>query len=453
MFSNLSTRLSKVFDQLTKRGLLSENDVDAALREIRIALLEADVALSVVKNFIHKVREKAVGEVVLKSITPAQMVVKIVYDQLVEMLGSDHQVLNLNAPAPLVFLMVGLQGSGKTTTSAKIGYRFKNQHNKKVLLASLDTQRPGAQHQLEVLGEQASLATLPIVPNEQPLAITKRAFHTAKTEGYDLLILDSAGRLHIDQSLMDEIKEIKNYVNPIETLLVSDSMTGQDAVNIATSFQESLGVTGIVLTRIDGDGRGGAALSMREVTGCPIKLLGIGEKLDALEDFHPSRIANRILGMGDIVSLVEKASQNIEQEEAEELARKMQKGQFTLDDMAKQLKTLQKMGGMGSVMAMLPGMGKIQKQLNDAKAKIDEKQILRQHAIITSMTKKERKMPDIIKASRKQRIAKGSGTSVHDVNKLLKQYYDMQRMMKQVGKLGQKGLLRHGLSALVQRPR
>jgi signal recognition particle subunit SRP54 len=447
MFESLSTKLGEVFDRLRRRAALSEEDVNAALREVRVALLEADVALPVVKDFIGAVRERAVGQEVLKSVTPAQMVIKIVHDHLVEMLGGGGTPgLALNAAPPLPILMVGLQGSGKTTTSAKIALRLKTRDRKKVLMASLDTRRPAAQEQLAQLGQQTEVPTLSIVPGEPPVAIAKRALTTARLEGYDVVLLDTAGRLHIDEELMAEVAAVRDAVKPVESLLVADAMTGQDAVNVAKSFNERVGVTGIVLTRVDGDARGGAALSMRQVTGRPIKLIGVGEKLDALEDFHADRIAGRILGMGDVVSLVEKAAETIEQEEAEKLAAKVAKGRFDLDDMAKQLKQILKMGGLGGIVGMLPGIGKLQKQIEGAK--IDDKMVRRQLAIISSMTTAERRNPDIVKASRRRRIASGSGTSVQDVNKLLKQHQEMSRMVKQVSKLGQKGLMRHGLSAL-----
>jgi signal recognition particle subunit SRP54 len=449
MFENLTQRLGDVFDRLTRRGALSEADVDAAMREVRVALLEADVALPVVKDFIDKVKEKAVGEAVIKSVTPGQMVVKIVHDHLVETLGAESAGLNLQATPPVPILMVGLQGSGKTTTTAKIALRLTTRERKRVLMASLDTRRPAAMQQLAVLGEQSGVETLNIVPGEPPLAIAKRAVVTAKLGGFDVLLLDTAGRLHVDDDLMREVAAVRDATSPVETLLVADAMTGQDAVNVAQNFKDKVGLTGIVLTRVDGDARGGAALSMRAVTGCPIKLIGVGEKLDALEDFHPSRVAGRILGMGDVVSLVEKAAETIERDEAEKLAARLEKGNFDLNDLSQQLKQLQKMGGLGGVMGLLPGVGKIQKQLS--KANIDEKILKRQQAIISSMTKEERKKPELIKASRKQRIANGSGVSVADVNKLLKQHLEMQRMMKQMKKLGQKGLMRQGLSALMPR--
>ncbi|MDZ4738209.1 MAG: signal recognition particle protein [Rhodospirillaceae bacterium] len=446
MFEALSEKLTGVFDRLTRRGALAESDVDAALREVRIALLEADVALPVARDFIAKVGEAAVGEAVLKSITPGQMVVKIVHDNLIEALGGTGEALNLNAPAPVVVLMVGLQGSGKTTSTAKLGLRLTSRDNKRVLMASLDTRRPAAQHQLAVLGEQTSVTTLNIVAGEPPLSIAKRALTTAKLGGFDILLLDSAGRLHIDDDLMDEIAAIADATKPTETLLVADAMTGQDAVTVAQNFKERVGVTGIMLTRVDGDARGGAALSMRAVTGAPIKFIGTGEKVDALEPFHPERIAGRILGMGDVVGLVERAAETIERDEAEKLARKMQKGEFDLDDLAQQLDQLEKMGGLGGIAGMLPGVKNIQKQM--ATHKVDDGAIRRQRAILSSMTRGERRKPDLIKASRKRRIASGSGTTVADVNKLLKQHQEMARLMKQMGKLGKKGLMRSGLGAL-----
>jgi signal recognition particle subunit SRP54 len=448
MFDSLQERLSDVLGKLTKRGALSEADVTAALREVRIALLEADVALPVVKDFIDGVREKAVGQDVLRSVTPGQMVIKVVHDHLVEMLGGENQdgALDLAANPPVPLLLVGLQGSGKTTSCAKIGRRLKERERKKVLMASLDTRRPAAQEQLKVLGQQAELATLPIVPGEPPVAIAKRAMRTGALEGYDVVLLDTAGRLAIDEELMAEVAAVRDAVKPHETLLVADAMTGQDAVNVASAFAEKVGLTGIVLTRVDGDARGGAALSMRAVTGKPIKLIGVGEKLDALEGFHPERIAGRILGMGDIVSLVEKAAETIEQDEAEKLAKKLEKGKFDLDDMAQQLRQLTKMGGLQQMMSLLPGVPKLQNQIKNAN--IDDKMVKRQIAIISSMTQQERSRPEVIKASRKQRIAQGSGTTVPEVNKLLKQFAEANKMMKRVRKLGKKGLMRGGLPGL-----
>ncbi len=445
MFEGLTGKLGQVFDRLRGRGALSEADVDAALREVRLALLEADVALPVVKDLVASIKAKAVGGEVLKSVTPGQMVIKIVHDHLVAALGAEAAELNLRAAPPAVILMVGLQGSGKTTTTAKLALRLRASERKKVLLASLDTRRPAAQEQLAILGLQAEVDTLNIVPGEPPLAIAKRALQKARLEGYDVVLLDTAGRLHIDEEMMEEAQAVREATHPVETLLVADAMTGQDAVNVAGAFHKRLGLSGIVLTRVDGDARGGAALSMRAVTGCPIKLIGVGEKLEALETFHPARIAGRILGMGDVVSLVEKAAATIEEEEAAKLARKIEKGQFDLDDMAQQLRQLRKMGGMEGLLGLLPGVAKVKKQL--AEQRIDEKILKRQEAIITSMTKGERRNPGVIHASRKRRIATGSGTSVQDINKLLKQFQEMSRMMKQVSKLGQKGLMRSGFLA------
>jgi signal recognition particle subunit SRP54 len=448
MFESLSNRLNDVFDRLRRHGALSEDDVNAALREIRVALLEADVALPVVKDFVNGIREKAVGQEVLRSVTPAQMVVKIVHDHLVDTLGGTvASGINLNAVPPVVVMMVGLQGSGKTTTSAKLARLLKLRERKKVLLVSLDVQRPAAQEQLAVLARQVQVTSLPIVVGERPVAIAQRALDTGRREGYDVVILDTAGRLHIDEPLMLEVAAVRDATRPTESLLVADAMTGQDAVNVAKAFTERVGITGIVLTRVDGDARGGAALSMRAVTGQPIKFIGVGEKLDALEPFHAERVAGRILGMGDVVSLVEKAAETVDQEEAEKLARKLHKGGFDLDDLASQLKQLRKMGGMGGVMGMLPGVNKIKKQLDEAK--IDDGMIKRQEAILSSMTKDERRNPKVLNASRRRRIATGSGTSVPEINRLLKQYQDMAGMMKKMNKLGKKGLMRHGVSALL----
>jgi len=446
MFESLSSRLIAVFDRLTGRGALSAADVEAALREVRVALLEADVALEVVKDFVAKVGIRAVGEAVVKSVTPGQMVVKIVHDALVETLGAAAE-LDLAHVPPVPILFVGLQGSGKTTSAAKLALRLKERDKKRTLLASLDVTRPAAQRQLEILAEQAGVGSLPIVVGEAPLAIAKRALDVGRREGYDVVILDTAGRLHIDDSLMDEVAQVRDATHPAETLLVADALTGQDAVNLARAFNERIGITGIVLTRTDGDGRGGAALSMRAVTGRPIKFVGSGEKLDAFDAFVPERVAGRILGMGDVVALVEKALANVEQDEAEALAAKIAKGRFDLDDMAAQFRQLKKMGDLKGVMAMLPGVHKIQKQIDEAK--IDPRMIGRQEAIILSMTRAERKNPDIIKAGRKKRIAAGAGVSVQDVNKLLKQFQQMADMIKKVGKLGQKGLMRQGLAGLM----
>ncbi|MCP4073698.1 MAG: signal recognition particle protein [Hyphomicrobiales bacterium] len=443
MFESLSERLSGIFDGLTRRGALSDKDVGAALREIRRALIEADVALEVVRSFTERVREKAVGAEVVKSVTPGQMVVKIVHDELVAMLGSDAEPISLAAAAPVAIMMVGLQGSGKTTTSAKIAKRLAEKQNKKVLMASLDVRRPAAQEQLRQLGEQVDVETLAIIEGQSPVEIANRAHQAGKLGGFDVIILDTAGRTHIDEPLMVEMADIKSAANPHEILLVADSLTGQDAVNLAQSFNQRVGITGIVLTRIDGDGRGGAALSMREVTGKPIKLIGTGEKMEALEDFHPGRIADRILGMGDVVSLVEKAAETIDQEKAAAMARRMQKGQFDLNDLSDQLKQMQNMGGMGGIMGMLPGIGKIKKQIDAAG--LDESIFNRQQAIISSMTKKERKVPKLLNASRKKRVAAGSGTSVQEINKLLKMHRGMGDMMRKMGKKGGLGGLMSGL--------
>ena len=447
MFDTLSDRLGGIFDSLTRRGVLKEQDVDEAMREIRVALLEADVALPVVRDFIAKVKPAALGREVLRSVTPGQMVVKIVHDELVAMLGDDGEAgISLAATPPVAILLVGLQGSGKTTSAAKLGLRLKTRDKQKVLMASLDVYRPAAQQQLAVLGEQADVATLPVVDGQQPVDIAKRAMQAGRLGGYDVVILDTAGRLHVDEMLMDEVAAVRSVSEPHEVLLVADAMTGQDAVTVAKNFNERLGLTGIVLTRVDGDARGGAALSMRAVTGCPIKMIGVGEKLDEFEPFHPDRIANRILGMGDVVSLVEKVSETVETEKAEKLAKKLKKGEMDLDDLADQLDQLQKMGGLGGIMGMLPGVAKAQKQM--AEANIDETMIRRQRAIISSMTRDERSRPKLIQASRKRRIAAGSGTSVQDVNKLLKQFQMMNKMMKKVGKMGNKGMMRHGLPGM-----
>ena len=439
MFDALTGRLGGIFEKLTKRGALSAADVGEAMREVRVALLEADVALPVVKDFIDAVKARAVGHEVLRSVIPGQLVIKIVHDQLVETLGDDGGGINLAGNPPVSVLLVGLQGSGKTTTGAKLGLRLSRRQGKKVLLASLDVYRPAAQQQLEVLGKQAGLETLAVVLGEQPLAIANRALETARREGVDVVVLDSAGRLHVDADLMDEVAQVREAVRPIETLLVADAMTGQDAVNVAAEFSRKVGITGIVLTRADGDARGGAALSMRAVSGCPIKLLGVGEKLDALEEFDAQRVAGRILGMGDVVGLVEKAGEVIAREEAATMAAKMIKGQFTLEDMADQFARIRKMGDVEGLLGMMPGVGKIKKQL--AQANVDDQTIARQQAIILSMTPAERRIPKILNGSRRRRIARGSGTTVQEVNRVLKQFQQMSAMMKKMGKAGRKGLL------------
>ena len=459
MFDALSDKLTGIFDGLRKRGALSEGDVSEALREVRLAMLDADVALPVVKDFVARVRERAIGAEVLSAVSPGQQVAKIVNDVLVEALGGTGAVpLNLSAAPPVPILMVGLQGSGKTTSSGKLALRLTAREKKRVLLASLDTQRPAAQLQLAQLAERAGVASLPIVAGQTPVQIARRAIEAGRREGYDVVILDTAGRLSIDQALMNEVREIREATSPVETLLVVDAMTGQDAVQTAQAFNDAVGVTGIVLTRMDGDARGGAALSMRQVTGAPIKFSGSGEKIDALEEFHPERVAGRILGLGDIVGLVERASETIDQDEAERIAKKMMRGVFTLEDYAAQLRQISKMGSISNILGMLPGMGQMKQKIEDAN--IDTSVFKRQQAIIGSMTTKERRAPEIIKASRKKRIAAGSGTSVQEINKLLKQFDDMATMMKRMGRLGQKGLMRQGIGALMpkgmgqqQRPR
>lgn len=441
MFDALTDKLTSVFDGLTGRGALSEKDVSAAMREIRVALLEADVALPVVKEFIGKVKEQAVGEAVIKSVTPGQMVIKIVHDALIEMLGGDDESaakLKIDSP-PAVIMMAGLQGSGKTTTTGKLAKRLKEKERKKVLLASLDIRRPAAMDQLAILAEQVGVSSLPIVKGQLPVDITKRALQAAKLQGFDVVILDTAGRTTLDEQMMGEAEEVANIANPSETLLVADALTGQDAVETAKRFNERLPLTGLVLTRMDGDGRGGAALSMRAVTGLPIKFLGVGEKLDGLDVFAAKRVAGRILGRGDIVSLVEKAGEQMDAEKAERLAKKMAKGQFDLDDLAGQLRQMQQMGGLGGIMGMLPGAKKAKQAM--AGMNVDDKMLKRQESIIYSMTKKERAKPALLNASRRKRIAAGAGVEVSEVNKVLKMHQQMSTMMKKMGKGGMKGLM------------
>lgn len=439
MFEALTDKLSSIFSKITSRGVLTEADIDNAMREIRVALLEADVSLLVVKDFINNVKEQALGEKLVRSIQPGQLVVKIVHDELLKLLGSENVELNFKAVAPVCILMVGLQGSGKTTTSAKLAKRLKDKQNKKVLLASLDIYRPAAQEQLAQLATQINGHCLAIVKGEKPLEITKRAIAEGKSGGYDVVILDSAGRLHIDETLMTEVAEVKKIANPTEVLLVADAMIGQDACVVAKEFNEKVGITGIVLTRIDGSSRAGAAISMKMVAGVPIKLLGVGEKINELEEFYPERLAGRIFGQGDVVSLVEKAMETVDQEEASKLTEKMMKGKFDLNDMLTQFKQMEKLGSIGNIIGMIPGLSKLKNQIQ-AVGNTDNL-MKKQVAIILSMTKEERKNPDILKASRKKRIAAGSGVEVHDVNKLLKSYEQMSTMMKRMGKLG-------GLSAL-----
>jgi signal recognition particle subunit SRP54 len=439
MFEGLSQRLSGILDALTRRGALTEDDVNAAMREVRRALIEADVSLDVVKSFTDKVKNRAVGAEVIKSVTPGQMVVKIVHDTLVETLGADAEPISLESVPPVPVLMVGLQGSGKTTTTAKLAKRFKDRANKKVMMASLDTRRPAAMEQLAILGQQIGVDTLPIIAGQSAVQITRRALDAARLGGYDVIMLDTAGRTTVDEALMAEVAEVAQIANPHEILLVADALTGQDAVNTAKAFAGRVDLTGIVLTRIDGDGRGGAALSMRAVTGKPIKVVGTGEKMDAIEDFHPGRIANRILGMGDIVSLVEKAAETIDHEKAQAIAEKMRKGKFDLDDMREQLAQVEKIGGIGGILGMMPGVAKMKDQI--ASANLDNKVIARQIAIINSMTPQERRDPDLLKNSRKKRIAAGSGTKAEEINRLLKTHRQMADVMKMMGKGGKRGPL------------
>ena len=438
MFDNLSDRLAGVFDKLRGRGALNESDVRSAMREVRVALLEADVALPVARDFVDQATERAVGQEVLRSVTPGQMVVKIVHDQLIETLGSDASELRIDVNPPAVVMMVGLQGSGKTTTTAKLAKRLTEKERKKELMASLDVARPAAQEQLAVLGRQANVETLPVVAGQQPVEIAKRAIQAARLQAYDVVLLDTAGRLHVDTQLMAEMKAVADASQPTETLLVVDSLTGQDAVNVAKGFAADVDLTGVILTRLDGDARGGAALSMRAVTGKPIKFAGVGEGLDALEAFHPERIAGRILGMGDVVSLVEKAAETIKMDEAEKLAAKMAKGKFDLDDLRSQIQQMQRMGGLGALASMMPGMKGMKGAMDKAQ---DSKALVHLEAMMSSMTAKERAKPELINAKRKIRIAKGSGTTVQEVNKLLKMHQEMSTMMKRLKKMGGLGKL------------
>src|SRR5881275_3455640 len=438
MFDTLSDRLGSVFDRLRGRGALSEADVRAAMREVRVALLEADVALPVARDFVDQVTEKAVGQEVLRSVTPGQMVVKIVHDALVETLGAETAELDLNVSPPAVIMMVGLQGSGKTTTTAKLGKRLTERERKRVLMASLDVARPAAQEQLAVLGRQANVDTLPVVAGQQPVDIAKRAIQAARLQAYDVVLLDTAGRLHVDDQLMGEMKAVAEASQPTETLLVVDALTGQDAVNVAKGFSGEVDLTGVILTRLDGDARGGAALSMRAVTGKPIKFAGVGEAIDKLEAFHPERVAGRILGMGDVVSLVERAAETIQVEDAEKLAAKMAKGKFDLDDLWAQLRQMQRMGGLGALAGMMPGLKGMKGAMDKAQ---DSKALVHMEAMLSSMTAKERAKPELINAKRKIRVAKGSGTTVQEINKLLKMHQEMSTMMKRLKKMGGLGKL------------
>ena len=446
MFENLSERLGGVFDRLTKQGALSEDDVRTALREVRVALLEADVSLPVARQFIKAVEKKATGAAVTKSVTPGQQVVKIVHDELIAVLAGEGEpgALRIDSP-PAPILMVGLQGGGKTTTTAKLARRLKERDHKKVLMASLDVNRPAAMEQLEILGKQIGVDTLPIVKGETAQQIAKRAKTQASLGGYDVYMLDTAGRLHIDEELIQQAADVRDITNPRETILVVDGLTGQDAVNVAEAFDRDIGITGVALTRMDGDGRGGAALSMRAVTGKPIKFVGLGEKMDALEEFHPERIAGRILGMGDIVSLVEKAQQTIEAEQAERMMKRFQKGQFNMNDLKMQLEQMMKMGGMEGIMSMMPGMKKMKGQMDEAG--MDDSVLRQQIALINSMTKKERANPQILQASRKKRIAAGAGMEVSDLNRLLKMQRQMSDMMKKMGKM-KGGMLKQAMKGM-----
>ncbi len=448
MFESLSNNLNKIIDKITSRGLLSEADIDQAMREIRIALLEADVSLATVKELTNRIKEQAKGERVLKSISPGQMVVKIVHEELVSILGKSLSPINLATTPPAVIMFVGLQGSGKTTSAAKLALWLKQKQHKNVLLASLDTLRPAAKEQLETLAKQINASSLPIIENETALQIAKRALDAAKNSINDLLILDTAGRLHIDEDLMQELIAIKELTNPIETILVVDSLTGQDAINIANSFNQTLSLTSLILTRIDGDSRGGAALSIAHTTGCPIKYVGTGEKMNEFQEFHPDRIASRILGMGDIVSLVEQTAATINHEEAEKVAKRIQKGHFDLNDLLSQLRNLKKMGGIGSMLGMIPGLNKLKSKLDQAN--MNENALKHQEALILSMTEKERVNFKIINGSRRKRIAAGAGLTVQAVNQLLNQFQEMSNMMKKFGKMDQKSMMRSGLARLLK---
>lgn len=447
MFESLSNNLNKIIGKLTSKGFLSEEDINNAMREIRIALLEADVSLSVVKEITAKIKEQAKGEAVVKSISPGQMVVKIVNDELVKILGNEVSPINLSTKPPAVIMFVGLQGSGKTTSSAKLALWLKKKMNKNVLLASLDTQRPAAKEQLASLAKQVNISSLPIKDNESAIDISKRALEAAKNSINDVLILDTAGRLQINEELMRELEEIKKLTNPVEIVFVADSLTGQEAANVAKSFHETLDLTSVILTRIDGDSRGGAALSITHATGRPIKYVGVGEKLNEFQEFHPDRIASRILGMGDVVSLVESASEHIDKEEAEKLATRAQKGVFDFNDLLSQLRSMKKMGGIGSMLGMIPGLGKLKSAMGNAN--MNEDMLKRQEAIILSMTAKERRSFKLINGSRRKRIAAGAGVNVQDINRLLKQFQEMSKMMKKFGGMDQKSMLRSGIGKLL----
>mgnify|MGYP000341939375 CR=1 FL=1 len=437
MFENLTNKFEEIFSSLKKAPSLNETQVDEGLRRIRQALLEADVALPVAKELIKNIKPKAIGQEIIRSTTPGQMIVKVVFDEIVKILGDTKSELNLNVVPPACLMLVGLQGSGKTTTAAKLAKYLEKKNKKKSLMVSLDVYRPAAQEQLNILGEKNSIQTLPIVKDQLPPDIVKRALNAASLSGADTIIFDTAGRTQIDLSMMNEIKEIKSLANPIETILVADSLTGQVAVNVAQEFKKAVDLTGIILTRVDGDGRGGAALSMKFATNTPIKFMGVGEKVEQLDVFHPDRIANRILGMGDVVSLVEKASQGLDQESIRKTEENLKAGSFSMEDYLSQLRQMKKMGGMEGVLSMLPGVSKIKKQMDNAN--IDENIIKINEAIILSMTKEERLSPKIINASRKKRISSGSGADSATINKLLKQFKMMTNMMKKMSKGDPKG--------------
>ena len=443
MFENLTNKFEEIFSSLKKAPSLDEKQVDEGLRAIRLALLEADVSLDVVKEFINRVKPKALGKEIVRSTSPGQMVVKIVYDELVSFLGDKNSDILLNAVPPVPIMLVGLQGSGKTTTTAKLAKFLEKNNKKKVMMVSLDVYRPAAQEQLKLLGEQNNIITLPVIEGQLPADICRRALSAANLNGSEVILFDTAGRTQIDLQMMSEIKQIEGIINPSETILVADSLTGQVAANVAKEFKNTVNLTGIVLTRSDGDGRGGAALSMKYVADVPIKFLGIGEKIDNFEIFYPDRIANRILGMGDIVSLVEKAAEDIDQENLKKTEEKLKKGQFSLEDYLSQLRQMKKMGGIEGIMSFLPGVSKIKSQMDEAG--VDEKIITQNEAVILSMTKKERENPKIIDGSRKKRIANGSGTDIATINKLLKQFKMMSEMMKKMSKGNMKGMEDKGI--------
>jgi signal recognition particle subunit SRP54 len=440
MFDNITSSLTKVFDTLSGKKMLSEEHIDVAMREVRVALLEADVSLNVSKEFISNVKKKALGQQVIKKVNPTQMIIKIVNDELVELLGSESSQINLNVKPPLTLLMVGLQGAGKTSSCGKLAYHFnKKKHKKRILLASLDNRRPAAQKQLEILATQAGVDSLEIIEGQKPKEISKRAMKKAQDLNYDILILDSAGRNSIDDELMAELQEVKKITKPDETLLVVDALIGQDAIHVANNFKDKIGIDGVILTRIDGDSRGGAAITMKFATGCPIKFLGVGEKIDELDTFDPERIASRILGMGDVVSLVEKAQESFGEEEMRKAEKKLRKGKFDLNDLASQLKNMKKMGGMSSILKLLPGAGKLVNQIQNSG--FDEKELVKQESLIMSMTFAEREKPDILSSSRKRRVAAGAGSTIQEVNRLLKKYKQMQKMVKKVGGMDKKDLM------------